>query len=245
VSVARPAAGIAKGSAAAMPRRTILSTLPAAAAALALRGAHAARPAAEAVDVLLVLAIDASGSLTDQRITLQREGHARAITNTRLLDAVRAGPLGRVALTVVEWSNQDRQTQTVPWAVISDAVAAGRFAQALMRAPGPIPGFTSISGAIDGAVRLIARAPYEATRRVIDISGNGVNNDGRPVVLARDDALAAGITINGLPILDVDPGLDEYFAAEVIGGPRAFTVIAHDIGSFAEAIQRKLITEIA
>jgi len=225
-----------------MLRRTLLTTVPAVVAAtLPVMPSSAAAD----VDLLLVLAIDASGSLSDARITLQREGHARAIASPALINAILAGPLGRVGLTVVEWSNQDRQIQTVPWTVIADAACAQHFADALMRAPRPVPGFTSISGAIDGAARLIARAPHESTRRVIDISGNGINNDGRDVVRARDDAVASGITINGLPILDADPRLDEYFAQEVIGGPRAFTVIARDIGSFSEAVLRKLVTEIA
>lgn len=228
-----------------MLRRTILRTASSAAAALAVHPVHAAGPAAEAVDVLLVLAIDASGSLSDARITLQREGHARAVQSAPFLDAAAAGFHGRVGLAVVEWSNQDRQHQTVPWTAIGDAVAAQQFAAALVRAPRPIPGYTSVSGAIDFSVGLLARAPFAASRRVIDVSGNGINNDGRPAAVARDAAVAAGITINGLPILDVEEDLERYYTEEVIGGPRAFLVVARDLGSFATAIQRKLVTEVA
>ena len=133
----------------------------------------------------------------------------------------------------------------VPWAVIEDEVSAIGFVEDLLLADRPIPGFTSISGAIDYSAGLIRHSGYQATRRVIDISGDGSNNDGRPVTSARDDALAAGITINGLPILEMEPGLDEYYRAIVIGGVDAFTVVAQDLGSFADAVMRKLLIEVA
>jgi hypothetical protein len=199
----------------------------------------------EALDVLVVLAIDASGSLSDERLLLQREGHARALCSDEFLNALALGGHGGAALTAVEWSNHDRQDQTVPWTVIRDRVSAERFSSALMGAPRPIPGYTSISGAIDFAARLLLRAPFEATRLVIDISGNGTNNDGRPLGEARDAAVEAGVTINGLPILDAVPALDSYFAEHVIGGPRAFMMVAQDMESFAGAIRRKLVAEIA
>jgi hypothetical protein len=197
------------------------------------------------VDVLLVLAIDASGSLSDERLTMQREGHARAIESDTFLAAVGIGDIGRVALAAVEWSNQDRQDLTVPWTAVEDAATARGFAQRLRRAPRPIPGFTSISGALDYSVPLLARAPFNAPRRVVDVSGNGENNDGRPVTAARDDAVAAGVTINGLPILDAVRDLDAYYARAVIGGPRAFMVVARDIESFGRAVLRKLVIEVA
>jgi hypothetical protein len=205
---------------------------------------HAEHPV-DRVDVLLVLAIDASGSLSDERLTLQREGHARAVESITFLDAVAAGHQGRVALTALEWSNSGRQDQAVPWTVIEDAPSARAFGSALLQAPRPIPGFTSISGAIDFSARLLAQAPYMAARRVIDISGNGQNNDGRPAIAARDDALAGGVTINGLPILDAVRDLDTYYAENVIGGPGAFMVVARDLDSFSQAILKKLVTEIA
>jgi hypothetical protein len=226
-----------------MLRRSLLGTVLATAAA-AGGGARAEDPA-DQVDVLLVLAIDASGSLSDKRLTLQREGHARAVESVAFLDAVAAGHHSCVALTALEWSNSGRQDQAVPWSVIEDASSAQAFGSALLRAPRPIPGFTSISGAIDVSSRLLARAPYAAARRVIDISGNGQNNDGRSAAAARDDALAQGATINGLPILDAVGDLDTYYAENVIGGPGAFMVVARDLGSFAQAILKKLTTEIA
>jgi hypothetical protein len=197
------------------------------------------------MDMLLVLAMDASGSLSDERLTMQREGHARAVESAEFLAAVRDGHAGRVALTAVEWSNQDRQDLTVPWTAVEDAASARGFARALRRAPRPIPGFTSISGALDHAVGLLSQAPYNAPRRVVDVSGNGRSNDGRPAMLARDAAVAAGVTVNGLPILDAERDLAGYYASEVIGGPRAFMVIARDMESFGVAVLRKLVMEVA
>ncbi|MBX6741237.1 MAG: DUF1194 domain-containing protein [Acetobacteraceae bacterium] len=223
-------------------RRSLLAAT--AAGAFATRPLRAAPPD-ESVDVALVLSIDASGSLTDERLAMQRLGHARAVTSAVFLTALHAGSCGRVALAAIEWSNHDRQELLAPWSVIGDEASAWQFAERLLRAPRPIPGYTSISGAIDFAARLLAQAPWAAARRVVDISGNGRNNDGRPAAAARDDAAAAGITVNGLPILDSEHGLDAYYAEEVIGGPDAFLVVARDLGSFAEAIRRKLVREIA
>lgn len=225
-----------------MLRRNLLA---AALAATCLDNAKAARAATEAVDVLLVLAMDASGSLSNERITLQRESHARAVVSDTFLDAVAWGTHRRVALAAVEWSNHDRRGLVVPWTVVEDAISAQRFAGRLRHAPPPIPGLTSISGGIDFAVELLSRAPYTAARRVIDVSGNGPNNDGRPVIEARDDAVAAGVTVNGLPVLDAVGDLDAYYAGNVIGGARAFMVVAQDVESFGRALLRKLVLEIA
>lgn len=222
-----------------MRRRDVLAGLGAAAA-----GPMAATEREE-VDLLLVLAIDASGSLGNERLRMQREGHARAIASPAFLSAVALGPLGRIAVTVFEWSNEGRQDQIVAWTLVRDDADARSVAARLMHAPHPIPGYTSISGAIDRAAGLLAQAPYAAVRRVIDVSGNGQNNDGRPVTTARDAATAMGITINGLPILDAVAGLDSYFARHVIGGPGAFLVPARNLQSFEAAIRRKLLTEVA
>ena len=148
-------------------------------------------------------------------------------------------------MTFVAWSDWDRQQQMVPWAMIEDAVSANGFAQDLWLAEQPFPGFTSISGAIDYSAGLIRRSGYRATRQVIDVSGDGANNDGRPITDARDAAMAAGIPITGLPILEVEPGLDDYYRANVIGGVDAFTVVAQDLSSFADAVMRKLLIEVA
>jgi hypothetical protein len=197
------------------------------------------------VDVALVLAIDVSGSVSEDRLLLQRRGYIEAMRHPLLIDAVRAGTTGRIALTFVEWSEARRQTQAVGWQVVHDNSTAQRFASAIETAEHSMLGWTSISAAIDFAARLLAESGFVAARRVIDISGDGVNNDGRDVIAARDDAVAAGIIINGLPILEVEPRLDEYFRRNVIGGPGAFVMVARNRGDFAAAVLRKLLLEVA
>jgi hypothetical protein len=204
-----------------------------------------AAPKGATVDVALVLAIDVSGSVSDARITLQRQGYSDALCHPGFVEAVRSGPTGRVALAFVQWSEARRQEQSVEWRVIEDAASARRFAQAITGAVRPMPGWTSISAAIDYSVQVIADSGFNAERKVIDVSGDGSNNDGRAVTAARDDAIAAGITVNGLPIVEVEPGLDEYYRRNVIGGPGAFVVVARDIDTFAEAVLRKLVVEVA
>lgn len=216
---------------------------------LSKRVGRGLQPALEAdvpaVDVALVLAADASGSISQERLALQFEGHARALESAEVIEAIRSGPQGQIALTFVAWTGANRQVQLVDWSIIADAAAARAFAAALRRAPGPVPGYTSISGAIDGAARLLARSGILATRQVIDVCGNGTNNDGPPVTAARDAAVAAGITVNGLPILDLVAGLDTYFAEHVVGGPRAFLSVASDPSDLTRAVLRKLLLEIA
>jgi hypothetical protein len=197
------------------------------------------------VDTALVLAVDASGSVTDERLRLQYDGYARALRGPGLVAAIQAGRRGRIAATLTEWSGAARQHQRVGWTLIEDAATAAVFAGALLEGPPhDIPDWTSISGAIDYARRLFERSLYDAARRVIDVSGDGANNDGRPAAEARDEAVAAGITINGLPILGAEPDLDVYYRTNVIGGSGAFLIVARDLGSFAEALQRKLLAEI-
>ncbi len=197
------------------------------------------------VDVALVLAIDVSGSVSDARMMLQRQGYCDALCHPGFVEAVRSGPTGRVALTFVQWSEMRRQEQSVDWRVIEDAVTARQFAEAIGAADRPMPGWTSISAAIDYSVRLIAESGLTAQRKVIDVSGDGSNNDGRAVTAARDDAVAAGITVNGLPIVEVESELDDYYRRNVIGGPDAFVVVARNIDAFAEAVRRKLMVEVA
>jgi len=201
-------------------------------------------PGAE-VDVALVLAIDSSGSVSEQRLALQIRGYLDALRHPGFIAAVRGGRHGRIAATFVEWSDMHRQDQAAGWSVIEDEASAHAFAQAISDALRPVPGWTSISGAIDYSVKLLKDSGYMAARRVIDISGDGANNDGRPVRQARDAAVAAGVTINGLPILEVEPDLAAYYRDNVIGGPDSFVVIARDIHSFAEAVLRKLLVEVA
>jgi hypothetical protein len=200
---------------------------------------------AMAVDVALVLAIDVSGSVSEDRMMLQRQGYSDALRHPGFLEAVRSGPTGRVALTFVQWSEARRQDQSVAWRVIEDAATARQFADAITAADRPMPGWTSISAAIDFSARLIAAGGFTAGRKVIDVSGDGSNNDGREVTAARDDAVAAGITVNGLPIIEIEPRLDDYYRRNVIGGPDAFVVVARDIGAFADAMLRKLLVELA
>lgn len=202
-------------------------------------------PGGTRVDVALVLAVDVSGSVTSQRMRLQLDGYAAALRRPIFLEAVRRGRHGRIGLTFVEWSDSDRQIQSVGWRVIRSATERDAFVTALLAAERPTPGWTSISGAIDFAVGLLQHSGLESERRVIDISGDGKNNDGRSVTAARDDAVGAGIVINGLPITEIDPQLDRYYRTHVIGGSGAFLVVADDMKSFAQAILRKLLVEVA
>ena len=217
----------------------------------------AAAAAAEQVDLLLVLAADVSRSVDNAKFQLQREGYAAAISDPRVLDAIRSGRNGRVALTFVEWSGAGSQRVLIDWTTIGDAETARGFGDRLLEAPRSFADRTSISGAIEFAMGQFARAPFESVRRTIDISGDGTNNAGRDVTLARDEALAQGVTINGLVILSETPlvwnpdhtnppgGLDNYYRNNVIGGPGAFVLVAENFNSFGQAIIKKMIAEIA
>ena len=210
----------------------------------ALTGAPAT--AQTRVDLQLVLAVDASGSVDQYRFELQKRGYVAAFRHARVLEAIRSGPSNAIAVTMTQWTGPGLQVQVVGWAMVGDEELAGAFATAVERAPRQLfSGGTSISGAIDHAMALFPRSPFRGGRRVIDVSGDGSNNRGRPVTLARDEAIAAGIGINGLPILALEPDLDRYYQGNVIGGPGAFVVVARDYETFGEAILKKLITEIA
>jgi hypothetical protein len=198
-----------------------------------------------AVDVALVLAVDSSGSISEQRLTMQIQGYVDALRHPSFVEAVEGGRRGQIGLTYVTWTDARRQEQVVPWRVIKDQLSANAFAQAIHDALRPLPGWTSISGAIDFCTGLLMSCGYIATRRVIDISGDGANNDGRPVTEARDAAVAAGVTINGLPIIEVEPNLEQYYRDNVIGGPDAFVVVAGESAAFGSAILRKLLVEVA
>ena len=169
-----------------------------------------------------------------------------AFRHARVLQAIRSGGHQAIAVTMVQWTGPALQVQVVEWQAIGDEGSAENFAAAIERAPRQLfGGGTSISGAIDYAMTLFPRIPYRGGRRVIDISGDGSNNRGRPVTLARDEAVAAGVVINGLPILALEPNLDRYYQDYVIGGPGAFVIAARTYETFAEAILKKLVTEIA
>jgi len=206
------------------------------------------------VDLELVLAVDVSGSIDNQEATLQRDGYVTALSHPKVIAAIQAGMFGRIAVTYVEWAGVNFQNTIVPWRVIHDAKSAKSFAAELADAIFTRERYTSISGGIQYAMPLFDNNGYEGARRVIDVSGDGPNNRGIYVEAARDAALARGIIINGLPILnDRFDGfggqnlhdLDLYFEKCVVGGPGSFVVAAKDFGDFAQAIVKKLILEIA
>ena len=197
------------------------------------------------VDLALVFAVDSSGSVSNERMAMYIEGHAAAVTSPAFLAGIANLPTGRVALAYVAWSNHDRQQYVVPWRVVDGPESAAAWAHALRTATRPNAGFTSISGAIDFCHDHLLRVAPPAARRVIDLVADGKNNDGRPVMAARDAAVAAGITINGLPVLANEPSLDSYFAEEVVGGPACFVLPVQDEATLREAIRRKLLAEIA
>jgi hypothetical protein len=204
-----------------------------------------------------VLAADVSRSVDNAKFQLQREGYAAAISDPRVLDAIRSGRNGRVGLTFVEWSGAGSQRVLIDWTTIGDAETARGFGDRLLEAPRSFADRTSISGAIEFAMGQLARAPYESARRTIDVSGDGTNNAGRDVTLARDEAVAQGVTINGLVILSETPlawnpdhtnppgGLQNYYRNNVIGGPGAFVLVAENFNSFGQAIVKKMIAEVA
>ena len=218
-------------------------------AALALVVLLAPTPtgAAEAqVDLQLVLAVDASSSVNMYRFELQKKGYAAAFRNPRVLAAIRSGISQAITVTMHQWTGPRLQVHVVPWMVVKDEASAEALASAIENTPRKLfGGGTSISGAIDYSRLILAQSPFTATRRTIDVSGDGANNIGRPARIARDEAVRDGITINGLPILSVEPDLDTYYFENVIGGPGAVMVPADSYESFAEAILKKLIIEIA
>jgi hypothetical protein len=199
-----------------------------------------------AVDLALVLAVDASGSVDDRRFALQQRGYADAFRSPKVLAAIRSGAAQAIAVTMVQWTGPAMQIQVIGWTIVRDAASAEDFAAAVDATPRRLHGGgTSISGAIDFARLLLIQAPYAAVRRVIDVSGDGANNRGRPAEHARDDAVRDNIGINGLPILALEPYLDRYYYDRVIGGPGAFMIPAESYDTFSEAILKKLIMEIA
>ena len=210
--------------------------------------------AQEPVDLELVLAVDVSGSIDDYEATLQRQGYMSAVVHPRVIDAIESGLLQRIVVTYIEWSGDFNQRTVVGWTVIDGKESALAFASALSETPVVRARRTSISAAIDYVVPKFENNGYEGTRRVIDISGDGYNNIGRDVRDARDAAVAAGITINGLPIINDRPNpfgrpppsdLDDYYEDNVIGGPGSFVFVAESFENFAQAILSKLIREIA
>src|ERR1700712_2630438 len=211
------------------------------------------KEAIPSVDVELVLAVDVSYSMDMDELAIQREGYAQAIVSKEFLQALKTGPNGKISVTYFEWAASSDQKIIIPWRVIDGPETADAVANEIMKTPIRRASRTSISGAINFAMPLFDENPYRGLRRVIDISGDGPNNNGAPVTGARDAALEKGITINGLPIMVKEPSystmdidnLDFYYEDCVIGGPGAFVVTIKDRDKFKEAIRTKLVLEVA
>jgi len=213
--------------------------------------------AEESVDLLLVLASDVSRSVDTRKFQLQREGYAAALSNPKVIDAIRSGPHGRIAICFVEWSGVTSQKLVIDWTIVGDAASARKIGDQLIELPRAFADRTSISAGIEFAMSQLEHAPFRGVRRTIDVSGDGTNNSGRDVTLARDEATAKGVTINGLVILSDSPlpwnpehtnppgGLDGYYRNNVIGGAGAFVMVAENHNSFGQAIVKKMIAEIA
>ena len=206
--------------------------------------------------LLLVLSSDISRSIEPPKFKLQRDGYAAAIVNPQVIQAIRSGALGKIAISFVEWSGVRQQEIVVDWTVIRDEATAKEFSAQIIEAPRAFRDRTSISGGIDFAMAQLDRAPFHANRHTIDVSGDGTQNSGRDITDARDEALARGVTINGLVILTeqrpwytphTNPpgGLDAYYRNNVIGGSGAFVMVAENFNSFGQAMLKKLIAEIA
>jgi hypothetical protein len=212
---------------------------------------------AESVDVALVLVTDVSRSIDDSEFELEKQGYSAALTNSTLLAAIKSGAVGAVAVSYVEFASSYEVRTVLDWSVIRDESSAREFVTRLAAAPRSFWGRTAISAGVDRAVQLIAESGYETPRHVIDVCGDGTNNAGREITAARDDALKAGIVINGLAIINDHPvswtfahvqppgGLAQYYRENVTGGPGSFVQEIHDFHTFGEAMTRKLVTEIA
>jgi len=219
--------------------------------------APAAARAAATVDVALVLVTDVSRSIDDSEFRLEKDGYTAAFTSPTVLSAIQGGPIGAIAVAYVEFASDFEVRTVLDWTVIRDKASAQRFVAKLNAAPRSFWGRTAISAGVDRGVQLFAESGFTAMRRVIDVCGDGTNNAGREITDARDDAVKAGITINGLAIINDHPvswtyahvqppgGLAKYYRENVTGGPGSFVLEVHDFHSFGEAMTRKLITEIA
>jgi hypothetical protein len=218
----------------------------------------AATPAkADDVDVALVLVSDVSRSIDDSEFALEKNGYASAFTSQKVLEAIQGGPAGKIVIAYVEFANSFEVRTVLDWTVIHDKASAQAFVDRLSAAPRSFWGRTAISAGIDQAMQLLAETGVTATRRVIDVCGDGTNNAGREAADARDDAVKAGVIVNGLAIINDHPvswtfahvqppgGLPNYYRENVTGGPGSFVLEVHDFASFGEAMTRKLVDEIA
>ncbi len=215
--------------------------------------AHAAEP----VDVALVLVTDVSRSIDDSEFELEKQGYATAFTNPEVIAAIHGGPIGAIAVTYIEFASTYEVKTLLDWTVIRDDSSARAFSERLVRTPRSAYGRTAIGSGIELGLKALSTAPYDAQRRVIDVCGDGTNNNGPDVSGVRDDAVAAGITINGLAIINDHPvswtfahvqppgGLANYYRENVTGGNGSFVSEVHDFQTFGTAMTRKLINEIA
>ena len=213
--------------------------------------------AQEQVDLLLVLASDVSRSVDTRKFELQRQGYAAALSNPRVVDAIRSGPHGKIAICFVEWSGATSLKLVIDWTIVSDAASARKIGDQMLELPRSFADRTSISAGLEFSFAQLERSPYKAARRTIDVSGDGTNNSGRDIASVRDEVTAKGVTVNGLVILSDSPlpwnpehtnppgGLGEYYRRNVIGGPGAFVMVAENHDSFGQAIVKKMIAEIA
>jgi len=221
---------------------------------LTAAGGFSAPALAEPVDVELILAVDVSLSMSPEELAIQRDGYAAALTHADVIRAIEEGVHGRIALAYVEWAGDSVQHVIVPWTIIASGEDARRVAGRLTVAPSNSARRTSISGMLDFAADLFAESGHRGIRRVVDVSGDGPNNQGAPVTQARDTLTAQGVTINGLPLMTTGSGfssrydlaeLDAYYRDCVIGGPGAFMIPVNDWRHFPEAVRRKLVLELA
>src|SRR5436305_4417211 len=213
--------------------------------------------AAEQADLLLVLASDVSRRVDTRKFELQRQGYAAALSNPRVIDAIKSGPHGRIAICFLEWSGATSQKLVIDWTIVGDLASARRIGDQMLELPRSFADRTSISAGLEFSMQQLNNAPFEGSRRTIDVSGDGTNNSGRDIASVRDEVLARGVTINGLVILSDTPlpwnpehtnppgGLDGYYRNNVVGGPGAFVMVAENHNSFGQAIVKKMIAEIA
>ena len=238
-------------------RRQVLACIGGCALAAWAAGAPSAVRAVETVDLALVLVTDVSRSIDDTEFELEKKGYAAAFTSKEVIAAIQGQPTGRIAVSYVEFAGSFEVRTVLDWAIVSDAASARDFAEKLSSAPRSFWGRTAISAGVDRGVQMLAAAEFQSARKVIDVCGDGTNNAGREINAARDDAIAAGVTINGLAIINERPvswtfahvqppgGLAEYYRQNVVGGPGSFVLEVHDFHTFGDAMTRKLISEIA
>lgn len=213
--------------------------------------------AATTVDVALVIVDDVSGSINDDEYKLEKQGYYDAFTNPSVISAIQGGPMGSIAVAFVEFAGAGQVQTVLPWTILKDAASAKEFAEKMQGAPRSAWGHTAIGDGITAAQNELNHSGVTASRRVIDVAGDGNNNAGRPVQEARDEAASQGITINGLAIANESDipwlqrhthppgGLDNYYRQNVTAGETSFVLEVHDYKTFGEAVLRKLIQEIA